>query len=105
MKGKPTKRKASRPRGGSRAGKRELKSLAALSDDRIATDDIPEVLDWSQARRGLFYRPLKRQLTLRVDADVVAWFKRRAENGRGYQTDINRALREHVRREEKRAAR
>lgn len=76
-----------------------------LPDDRIDTRDIPETRDWSGARRGLFYRPLKRQLTLRLDADVVAWFKRRAENGRGYQTDINRALREYVRRAEKRAAR
>jgi uncharacterized protein (DUF4415 family) len=104
MKGKPTKKKASKARRKGRARNRDLESLARLPDDRIATDDIPEVLDWSGARRGLFYRPLKRQLTLRLDADVVAWFKRRAENGRGYQTDINRALRVHVQRARKRAA-
>jgi uncharacterized protein (DUF4415 family) len=34
-----------------------------------------ELLDWSCAKRGLFYQPVKRQLTLRLDADVVAWFK------------------------------
>ena len=45
----------------------------------------------------MFYRPVKQQITLRVDADVVAWFKEHAgENGRGYQTEINKALREHV---------
>ena len=44
-----------------------------------------------------YYRPIKKQLTLRLDADVVAWFKRRAA-GRGYQTGINRALREHIER-------
>ena len=53
------------------------------------------------ARRGLFYRPVKKQITLRLDADVVEWFKSRARDGRGYQTDINRALRQHVHRREK----
>ena len=36
------------------------------------------------------YKPLKRPVTLRLDADVLAWFKKK---GRGYQTRINRALR------------
>ena len=75
----------------------ELKALAALPDDRIDTSEIPEVLDWSDARRGLFYRPVKKQITLRLDADVVTWFKSRVPGGRGYQTEINRALREYVR--------
>ena len=39
---------------------------------------------------GRLYRPIKRPITLRLDADVLAWFKRQ---GRGYQTRINRALR------------
>ncbi len=73
-----------------------LKALEELPDDRIDTSDIPEALDWSNARRGVFYRPVKQQITLRLDADVVAWFKAHAEGGRGYQTDINRALRRHV---------
>ena len=78
----------------------ELTALEALPDDEINTTDIPEVLDWSDARRGVFYRPVKQQITLRLDADVVAWFKAHAPGGRGYQTDINRALREHVQRME-----
>ena len=82
---------------------RELVTLAWLPDDRIDTSEAPEVRDSTGARRGLLYRPLKRQLTLRLDADVVDWFKRQAKGGRGYQTDINRALREHVRRRDKRA--
>ena len=57
--------------------KAELKALAALPDDQIDTSDIPEVLDWADAKRGLFYRPVKQQLTLRLDVDVVTWFKRR----------------------------
>jgi uncharacterized protein (DUF4415 family) len=74
----------------------ELKSVAALPDDAIDTSDAPELLDWSGAKPGLFYRPLKQQLTLRLDADVVAWFKRHTTSNEGYQTRINRALREYV---------
>ena len=36
------------------------------------------------------YKPLKKPVTLRLDADVLAWFQR---SGRGYQTRINQALR------------
>jgi uncharacterized protein (DUF4415 family) len=74
----------------------ELKALAALRDDAIDTSDAPELLDWSGAKRGLFYRPVKQQLTLRLDADLVAWFKSHATSNDGYQTRINRALREYV---------
>ena len=74
----------------------EIEALAALPDDQIDTKDMPEVRDWSGARRGLFFRPIKKQLTLRIDADVIAWFKSRTPNGDGYQTSINRALREYV---------
>ena len=63
-----------------------------MPQDQIDTDDVPEVPDWSGAERGKFYRPLKRQLTLRVDADVVDWFQRQAPKG-GYQTMMNRVLR------------
>ncbi len=74
----------------------ELAALAALPDEAIDTSDAPEMLDWSDAKRGLFYRSLKQQLTLRVDADVIAWFKAHATSKEGYQTRINRALREYV---------
>ena len=79
----------------------ELKSLAALPDGAIDTSDAPEILDWTGAKRGVFYRPLKQQLTLRVDADVVAWFKSHTELGKGYQTRINQALREYVQGQQK----
>jgi uncharacterized protein (DUF4415 family) len=74
----------------------ELKALAGLPGDAIDTSDAPELLDWSGAKRGLFFRPVKQQLTLRIDADVVAWFKKHAARDEGYQTRINRALREYV---------
>ena len=99
MRGKPTKKASSRPL--TRKQRAEIEALADLPDEAIDLSDIPEVRDWSGAERGRFYRPVKQQLTLRLDADVVAWFKRHARGGRGYQTDINRALRDHVRRHEK----
>jgi uncharacterized protein (DUF4415 family) len=74
----------------------EIDALAALPEDQINTDDIPEVRDWSGAKRGLFYRPIKQQITLRLDADLIDWFKNHHPPGEGYQTSINRALREYV---------
>ena len=74
----------------------EIDALAALPEEQIDTDDIPEVKDWSEAKRGLFYRPIKKQITLRLDADLIDWFKRNHREGEGYQTSINRALREYV---------
>lgn len=77
---------------------RELDALSAMADDQIDTTDVPEVIDWSNAKRGLFYRPVKQQITLRLDADLIAWFKANSKDakGQGYQTKINRALREYV---------
>lgn len=47
---------------------------------------------------GDLYRPLKKPVTLRLDADVIAWFKK---DGRRYQTRINAALRKVMEREMK----
>ena len=76
----------------------ELQSLQEMPDDQINTTDILEILDWSGSQRGVFYGPVKQQITLRLYADVISWFKAHALGVRGYQTDINRALREHVKR-------
>ncbi|MCY3569265.1 MAG: BrnA antitoxin family protein [Chloroflexi bacterium] len=76
----------------------DLLALDELADEDIDLSDIPEITDWSGAERGKFYRPVKQQITLRIDADVIAWFKAQAPQGRGYQTNINQALREHVQR-------
>jgi uncharacterized protein (DUF4415 family) len=73
----------------------EAERLAALPDDAIDLTDMPEKLDWPNAERGRFYRPVKQQLTLRLDADVIHWFKTHAQGG-GYQTRINQALRDYV---------
>jgi len=73
-----------------------LAALAALPDESIDTSDIPEVLDWSDAVRGGLYKPRKQAITIRLDADVLAWFRQHAAAGRGYQSEINRVLRQHV---------
>ena len=67
----------------------QIRALEALPDDHFDMPDAPEILDWSDARRGVFYRPVKQQIALRLDADIIARFKARAHDGRGYQTDIN----------------
>jgi uncharacterized protein (DUF4415 family) len=101
MNEKPTKKaRSNSPLAGERA---ELEVLAALPDEQIDTRDIPEVRDWSGVKRGLFYRPVKQQLTLRIDADVIAWFKGRARGEERYQTNINQALRDFMERNRKKA--
>ena len=73
--------------------KRELAALAALPDRQIDTSDIPELPPeaWKDAVRGRFYRPVKQPISMRLDSDVVAWLKKR---GKGYQTRVNRILRQ-----------
>ena len=50
------------------------------------------------------YRLVTEQLTIRLDADILDWFKRHAKDGKGYQTDINKALRAYVVAQDKRAS-
>jgi len=69
----------------------EIEALANMRDEEIDTSDIPEVKDWSRAEIGKFYRPLKKPVTLRLDADVLAWLK---SQGAGYQTRLNAILRQ-----------
>jgi uncharacterized protein (DUF4415 family) len=69
-----------------------LQALADRPDSEIDLSDIPELTEeqWKTAKRGNFYRPVKRQITARVDADVLAWLK---SQGKGYQSRINAILR------------
>jgi uncharacterized protein (DUF4415 family) len=71
---------------------RELRALASIPDDRIDTSDIPELTgeQLSRAIRGGMYRPVKKPVTLRLDADVIEWLK---HDGPGYQTKANALLR------------
>ena len=78
----------------------EARALATMPETAIDTTEMPEITDWSGAVRGAFYRPVKKPLSLRIDADVIHWFQRQ---GQGYQTRINAILREYVDRHRKRA--
>jgi len=73
--------------------KREVQALAAMPEDKIDTSDIPELPPgaWKDAVRGKWYRPVKRPVSIRLDADVLAWLK---SQGSGYQTKVNIFLRE-----------
>jgi uncharacterized protein (DUF4415 family) len=75
------------------ARKRRLENLSQRPDNEINTSEIPELTEkfWQNAVRNPFYRPVKKQLTLRLDADIIAWLRRQ---GRGYQTRANALLRE-----------
>jgi uncharacterized protein (DUF4415 family) len=70
--------------------KRDIKAIAARSDEDIDFSDAPPVSDWSRAEVGKFYRPKKKPITMRLDSDVIAWLK---ADGRGYQTKANQLLR------------
>lgn len=70
---------------------KQLTALREMKDEEIDLSDIPEITDWSKAVVGKFYRPVKKSVTIRVDADVLAWLK---SQGRGYQTRVNSLLRE-----------
>lgn len=72
--------------------RKELAALAAKPESEIDFSDIPATVpeDWQGSGRGKFYRPVKRQLTVRIDADVLEWLK---SGGRGYQSRLNDILR------------
>jgi uncharacterized protein (DUF4415 family) len=74
----------------------QIERLVAMRDENIDLTEMPEVTDWSNAVRGKFYRPVKQQLTLRLDSDLIHWFKTHPGEGRGYQSRMNAALRRYV---------
>ena len=71
--------------------RRELERLAKLPDAEIDLSDAPERNPQrNDVRVGMFYRPVKQLVSLRVDADVLAWFR---DRGKKYQTHMNEVLR------------
>lgn len=73
-----------------KAQSRDIRAIAAQKDEEIDFSDAPPVLDWTGAEMGKFYRPSKKPVTLRLDADVIEWLK---SAGAGYQTRANALLR------------
>lgn len=71
--------------------KKELQTLESMSDEDLDFSDIPE-LDFDKLGKpvvGKFYRPLKKPVSIRMDADVLEWFK----SHQHYQKLINKICR------------
>jgi len=75
----------------------DWKRLDALQDEDIDLSDVPEITPEMFARavvrRGLKPPPTKQQITIRLDDDVLKWFR---AQGEGYQTRINALLRAYM---------
>jgi uncharacterized protein (DUF4415 family) len=75
----------------------DFERLDKMTDEDIDYSDIPPITDemWAKGvlRKNFKPVPRKRQLTLRIDNDVIDFFK---EQGRGYQTKINQLLRAYM---------
>lgn len=52
--------------------------------------------DFSESKRGAIIKTAKERITIRLDPDIIQWFRDRVKGGGNYQTLINEALREHV---------
>lgn len=71
---------------------KQIKKLKRRKVD-LSDEDAPEITNWSKATIGKFYRPIKKQITIRLDADVLDWFKN--QSGK-YQSLINKVCREYM---------
>jgi len=76
----------------------DLKRLAALRDSEVVVDDdapawTPEMFARAVVKRGLDSSTRKTLLSLRIDSDVVEWFR---AQGRGYQSRMNALLRAYM---------
>ncbi len=83
--------------------RKQLLELSAANTDPIDFSDIPSLPEdyFQNAVRGRLFRPVKKQVTLRLDSNILDWFKRRTP--KGYQTNINQALREYIAAKDKKA--
>jgi uncharacterized protein (DUF4415 family) len=70
----------------------DWKRLAKTDDAQIDTSELPELGD-DFFQRAELHVPPKQAVTMRLDADVLSWFK---EQGQGYQTRINKLLRAYM---------
>ncbi|MFZ2656503.1 MAG: BrnA antitoxin family protein [Victivallales bacterium] len=73
------------------------RSLSSLKDDDIDLSECPEVtpemLAKAIVRKGLKPAVRKSQITLRIDSEVLSWFRK---HGSGYQTRINSLLKAYM---------
>ena len=66
-------------------------------------DEMLEEYDFSKGKRGPVITPRgKTRITIYIDPDILNWFRDEAEReGRGYQTEINQALRNYVKQDKR----
>jgi len=81
-----------KPRPLTRKQEAQIAALARMPDQQIDYSDIAQLPAslLERAVRGGLYRPVKRQLSVRIDADVLAWLK---SHGKGYHSRLNEILR------------
>jgi uncharacterized protein (DUF4415 family) len=73
--------------------KKRLKEIAAIPESEIDTSDIPEMGKGFWAKAELKLPESKKAISLRVDTDVLNWFKKK---GKGYQSRMNLVLKSYV---------
>jgi uncharacterized protein (DUF4415 family) len=73
----------------SKPSKTDWQRLSSMQDHEIDTTEIPE-LDEAFFQKAELRVPAKQAVTIRLDTDVLEWFK---DQGAGYQTRINHLLR------------
>jgi len=75
-----------------KSSKTDWEKIQAMSDTDIDTSDLPE-LGEDFFRNAQLHIPPKKPVTIRLDADVLEWYK---SQGAGYQTRINKLLRSYM---------
>ena len=79
--------------------KAELQALAEMKDEDIDLSDIPErPVNWKTARRGVFYRPVKQQITITLDEYVIDWFEDNEPDETARHETINGILMDYIKR-------
>ena len=73
----------------------EIRRLYRERDRRLDNSDVPQLppAQWAKGAVGKYYRPLKSQISFRIDRDVLDWLK---SKGAGHLTRINAILREQM---------
>ena len=72
--------------------KTDWDKLSSMNDSDIDTSEIPELSD-EFFKKSELRIPVKKTVTIRLDSDVLEWYK---SQGKGYQTRINKLLRSYM---------
>ena len=75
----------------------QIEILKKMSDEEIDFSDAPEATEAQLASLRAFVPPKKKTITIKLDEDILKWFKNEQPKG-GYQTFINAVLRDYVQR-------